>query len=70
MPPLDADETASLLLIKPVRAASIASKTARVALLCRRRYETPLHNNINQVGIPVDTEIDCPASRDAATCDV
>ncbi|CBJ31532.1 D1 carboxyterminal protease precursor [Ectocarpus siliculosus] len=34
------------------------------------RYETPLHHNINKVGIPVDKEIECPASRDAAECDI
>ncbi|CAM9795146.1 unnamed protein product [Ectocarpus sp. 12 AP-2014] len=34
------------------------------------RYETPLHHNINKVGIPVDREIECPASRDAAECDI
>ncbi|CAM9328809.1 unnamed protein product, partial [Hapterophycus canaliculatus] len=34
------------------------------------RYETPLHNNINKVGIPVDKEIECPASLDAAECDI
>ncbi|CAM9723203.1 unnamed protein product [Scytosiphon promiscuus] len=34
------------------------------------RYETPLHHNINKVGIPVDKEIECPASRDAADCDI
>ncbi|CAM9334208.1 unnamed protein product [Sphacelaria rigidula] len=34
------------------------------------RYETPLHHNINKVGIPVDKEIDCPVGKDAATCDI
>ena len=23
------------------------------------KYETPLRNNINKVGIPVDTKVDC-----------
>ncbi|CAM9340589.1 unnamed protein product [Choristocarpus tenellus] len=32
------------------------------------RYETPLHSNINKVGIPVDHEVECPVTKDAALC--
>lgn len=34
------------------------------------RYETPLHHNINTIGIPVDKEIDCPVGTDVAICDI
>ena len=32
------------------------------------RYETPNHNNINKIGIPVDTNVACEASEPAADC--
>lgn len=32
------------------------------------KYETPLHKNINKVGIPVDVEIECPIEKPAGEC--
>ncbi|CAM9234615.1 unnamed protein product, partial [Discosporangium mesarthrocarpum] len=31
-------------------------------------YETPLHSKINKVGIPVDREVNCPLTKEAALC--
>ena len=32
------------------------------------KYETPNHNNINKIGIPVDKKIECAASEAASEC--
>lgn len=47
--------------LEPLTQGGVAITTAK--------YETPLHNNINKVGLPVDKEIPtCDSGTSADTC--
>ena len=46
--------------VLPVTQGGVAVTTAK--------YETPLHNNINKIGLKVDKEIDCDTMTTAEIC--